>query len=167
VTGSPQLRVPTAEDALTWHELFHDPEVMRFIGDGALRDEAYYRDLVVNQQRLAEETGLCLFSIVVDGRLIGFAGVHPWSHDWGPPPGTREAGWRLGRQFWGRGHARRAARLAVDRAREAGITHLISMIQEDNAASFGVARALGMAPEEVCLSPEGTRVHQLGIALSS
>jgi RimJ/RimL family protein N-acetyltransferase len=40
------LRVPTGEDALRWCELFDDPEVMRYIGDGSCRDLAYYDDLV-------------------------------------------------------------------------------------------------------------------------
>jgi hypothetical protein len=39
------------------------------------------------------------------------------------------------------------------------------MIQEGNAASFGVARPLGMTTERVVLSPEGARVHQLGLSL--
>ncbi len=105
--------------------------------------------------------------MVVDGRVVGFAGIHPWIDDWGPRRGTLEAGWGLGRAFWGRGYARRAARLAVDRARDAGISQLISMIHEDNAPSFGVARALGMAPEEVHVSPDGARVHQMGLRLTS
>jgi hypothetical protein len=39
------------------------------------------------------------------------------------------------------------------------------MIHEANAASFGVARKLGMPTEAVLSSPEGNRVHQLGLAL--
>lgn len=159
-----QLRVPTDEDAASWTALFDDDEVMRFIGNGDRRDHAYYVGLVERQRSLADDSGLCLFSVLVEGRVAGFAGVHPWSHDWGPT-GLPELGWRLGRPFWGRGHATQAARAVVERARGAEVPRLISMIQEGNAGSFGVARKLGMATEAVLTSPEGNRVHQLALDL--
>jgi RimJ/RimL family protein N-acetyltransferase len=158
------LRVPTDEDAAVWTALFDDDEVMRFIGDGQRRDHAYYAGLVERQRSLADDSGLCLFSVVIDGEVTGFAGVHPWSHEWGPT-GLPEIGWRLGRAFWGRGHATRAARAVVERARAAEVPRLISMIHESNSASFGVARKLGMATEDVLVSPEGHRVHQLALTL--
>ncbi len=158
------LRVPTDEDAAVWTALFDDDEVMRFIGDGERRDHAYYVGLVERQRSLAADSGLCLFSVVIDGEVAGFAGVHPWSHEWGPT-GSPEIGWRLGRPFWGRGHATRAARAVVERARAAEVPRLISMIHESNTASFGVARKLGMATEAVRVSPGGDRVHQLALTL--
>lgn len=159
-----ELRVPTGEDAAVWTALFDDDEVMRFIGTGERRDHAYYGGLVEQQRSLAADTGLCLFSVVVEGRVAGFAGVHPWSHDWGPT-GLPEIGWRLGRAFWGRGLATQAARTVVERARAAEVPQLISMIHESNTASFGVARKLGMTTAAELVSPEGNRVHQLGLAL--
>jgi RimJ/RimL family protein N-acetyltransferase len=159
-----ELRVPTDEDAAIWTALFDDDEVMRFIGDGELRDHAYYVGLVERQRSLAADSGLCLFSVVVDGGVAGFAGVHPWSHGWGPT-GLPEIGWRLGRAFWGRGLATSAARAVVERARAAEVPRLISMIHEANAASVGVARKLGMTTGAVFVSPDGNRVHQLELAL--
>lgn len=87
-----ELRVPTEEDAATWTALFDDAEVMRFIGNGERRDRAYYVGLVERQRSLAADSGLCLFSVLVEGRVAGFAGVHPWSHDWGRPVCRRSAG---------------------------------------------------------------------------
>ena len=159
-----QLRVPTDEDAAAWTALFDDEAVMRFIGDGERRDSADYAGLVQRQQRLAESTGLCLFSVVLEGEVAGFAGVHPWSYDWGPT-GLPEVGWRLGRAFWGRGLATQAARTVVERARAAEVPQLISMIHESNSASFGVARKLGMTTETVLVSPDGDPVHQLTLTL--
>jgi RimJ/RimL family protein N-acetyltransferase len=158
------LRVPTDEDAAVWTALFDDDEVMRFIRDGQRRDHAYYVDLVERQRSLAADSGLCLFSVVIDGEVAGFAGVHPWSHEWGPT-GLPEIGWRLGRPFWGRGHATRAARAVVERARAAEVARLISMVHVSNTASFEVARKLGMVTEAVLVSPEGNRVHQLALTL--
>jgi RimJ/RimL family protein N-acetyltransferase len=142
-----------------WTALFDDEEVMRFIGDGRVRDAAYYVQLVTRQQRLAEATGLCLFTVTANGRVVGFAGIHPWSHDWGPR-GSLEVGWRLGREFWGHGHATEAALAAIGLARGRGVLDLVSMIQQGNAASVAVARKLGMVEHAVHQSPEGTSVHE-------
>ncbi|WP_166509542.1 GNAT family N-acetyltransferase [Blastococcus sp. TF02-8] len=165
MTG-PVLRVPTDDDAARWSALFDDAEVMRFIGSGEVRERAYYDGLVERQQELAEHTGLCLFSVVVDGEVAGFAGIHPWSHPWGPT-GSLEAGWRLGRRFWGRGVATAAVRSAVDLARSRAVLRLVSMIHAENAASVAVARKLGMTRESVHRSPDGAPVHQFGLAFGS
>ena len=156
------LRVPLDDDAGTWHRLFDDPEVMRYVGTGLVRDLPWYEAFVQRQQQLAADTGLCLFSVVVDGAVVGFAGVQPWTQDWGPA-GEPEIGWRLGRPHWGRGHATAAARAVVERARSAGLPHLVALVHERNAASLAVAGRVGMVPEAVLTSPEGTRVHQLGL----
>ena len=160
------LRPPTEENAAAWRSLFDDEEVMRFVGTGERRDGAYYAGLAERQQVLARSTGRCLFSVLVDGRVVGFTGIHPWSHPWGPT-GSLELGWRLGRAFWGHGYATEAARVVLERARAAGVMHLVSMVQEGNLGSFAVARRLGMDSEAVLLSPEGNRVHQLGLTLTS
>ncbi len=159
------LRVPTAGDAGAWFELFDDPEVMRFVGDGTVRGHDYYVELVDRQRALAASTGLCLFSALVDGRVVGFTGIQPWTRSWGPT-GEREIGWRLGRSFWGRGYASRAAGVAVERARAGGVVRLVAMIHEENTPSFAVARRLGMVPERELVSPETAVVHQLGLTLT-
>jgi RimJ/RimL family protein N-acetyltransferase len=156
--------VPTHADAGTWNELFDDVEVMRFIGDGRVRDHAYYADLVQRQQQLARSTGLCLFSVVVEGQVVGFCGIQPWSQSWGPV-GEPEIGWRLGRKSWGHGYAAQAARGAVARARDAQVPHLVAMVQEGNEASMTLARTLGMTSEAQLTSPDGAVVHQFGLVL--
>ncbi|WP_158544525.1 GNAT family N-acetyltransferase [Blastococcus sp. TBT05-19] len=163
MTG-PGLRVPTTADAGRWFELFDDAEVMRFIGAGEIRDREYYAGLVQRQRDLAESTGLCLFSVVVDDEVAGFAGIHPWSHPWGPT-GSLEAGWRLGRRFWGRGLATAAARAAVELARARGVPQLVSVVQQGNEASAGVARKLGMAVARQHRSPEGASVDEFELLL--
>ncbi len=161
-----RLRVPTADDAATWCELFDDPEVMRYIGDGSRRDLPYYEDLIDTQQKNATATGLCLFSVVADADVVGFAGVQTWSRPWGPT-GQPEIGWRLGRAYWGHGYATEAARAVVELARAQGLPRLVAMIQSANTASFAVAHRLGMTLERELVSPEGTPVHQLGLGLGS
>jgi RimJ/RimL family protein N-acetyltransferase len=158
------LRVPTGDDAQTWWQLFDDPAVMRFIGTGELRDRGWYERFVEKQQSLAAGTGLCLFSVVVSGRVAGFTGIQRWDHPWGPT-GTPELGWRLGRDFWGHGYAANAARIALDLAREQRIRRVVAMIQDGNDASIAVARKLGMTPDAVLTSPDGPLVHQFALTL--
>ncbi|WP_157944047.1 GNAT family N-acetyltransferase [Blastococcus atacamensis] len=158
------LRVPVDDDAAVWHALFDDPEVMRFIGTGEVRDRAAYVELVGRQQSLAASTGLCLFTVVADGEVAGFTGLLPWSRPWGPES-ELELGWRLGRRFWGRGIATVAAGMAVERARKLSVPRLVSMIQDGNDASVAVARRIGMTPHALHLSPEGRRVHEYAVSL--
>lgn len=82
------------------------------------------------------------------------------------PDGSLEAGWRLGRRFWGRGHATEADRAAVARARERNAPCLVSMIQVGNAASEAVARKLGMTPTRRHRSADGAPVQEFGLTLS-
>jgi RimJ/RimL family protein N-acetyltransferase len=86
------LRVPTAEDADAWAELFDDPEVMRYVGTGELRNREWYRAFVRRQQGLADTTGLCLFTVLVGGEVAGFAGIQPWTQPWVRPASRRSAG---------------------------------------------------------------------------
>ncbi|MGY1775310.1 GNAT family N-acetyltransferase [Geodermatophilus sp. SYSU D00804] len=161
-----RLRVPTAEDADAWTDLFDDAEVMRYVGSGEVRDRAWYAAFVARQQALAASTGLCLFSVLVGDEVVGFTGVQPWAQPWGPT-GVPEVGWRLGRRFWGRGLATEAAAIALDRARVLGVPRVVAMVHADNAASLTVARKVGLTQEAVLRAPSGVPVLQYGTALAS
>lgn len=161
-----RLRVPTAEDAGAWADLFDDAEVMRYIGTGEVHDRGWYAAFVRRQQELAERTGLCLFSVLVDEEVAGFTGVQPWPQAWGPV-GELEVGWRLGRRFWGRGVATGAGRTVLDRARAIGVPRVVAMVHADNAASLAVARRLGLTEEAALRAPAGTPVLQYGTRLTT
>jgi RimJ/RimL family protein N-acetyltransferase len=155
--GGLTLRVPTDADALRWWVLFADPEVMRYLGDGSVRDVHWYEEFVSHQQHLAERTGICLYSALLDGEVIGFAGVQPWTATWGPT-GTPELGWRLGRRYWGRGLATAAGRQVYALARQNGIGSLVSLIEIHNRRSAAVATRLGMRLHSEHRAPNGERV---------
>ena len=165
MTGPVSLRVPTDEDAEVWAELFDDPVVMRFVGTGEIRDRDWYRAFVRRQQELAESTSLCLFSVLAGGEVAGFAGIQPWTHPWGPI-GELEIGWRLGRRFWGSGHATAAGREGLGLARQRGVRNVVALIHAENAASLAVARKLGLTEEAVLQAPDGAPVHQYGTTLT-
>jgi RimJ/RimL family protein N-acetyltransferase len=134
---------------------------MRFIGDGSIRDRRWYEQFVAKQQALAASTGVCLYSVLVDGVVAGFAGVQPWPSRWGPT-GEPELGWRLGRDHWGKGLATRAATKALGLAARAGIDRVVSLIQAENQRSLATAEGLGLRHERAWTSPAGQRVLQYG-----
>ena len=147
-----RLRVPTDEDAVAWHRVFDDAEVMEFHG-GKPAELSVYEELTARQRRHDAERGFCLWTMLDDsGRVIGFTGAQPWERDWGPT-GEIEVGWRLGREFWGKGYATTAAWMTLERLRTAGVPSVVAMVRPGNERSIGVTRRLGMEPAETFQHP--------------
>jgi RimJ/RimL family protein N-acetyltransferase len=151
-----RLRVPTDEDALTWHRLFDHPDVMEFHG-GRSAEVSVYEELTARQRRHDAERGFCFWTMLDgEGRAIGFTGAQPWPQDWGPT-GEIEIGWRLGREFWGQGYATAAARMTLERLRAAGVPSVVAMVLADNRRSIEVTRRLDMRLAEVFTLPNSRR----------
>jgi RimJ/RimL family protein N-acetyltransferase len=151
-----RLRVPTDEDAVAWHRLFDDPDVMEFF-NGRSAELSVYEELTARQRRHDAELGFCLWTMLdADDRVIGFTGAQPWPRDWGPR-GEIEIGWRLGREHWGRGYATAAARSTLERVRAAGVPEVVAMVDASNRRSIAVAERLGMRLAETYVRPRSTR----------
>ncbi|WP_225835351.1 GNAT family N-acetyltransferase [Streptomyces sp. NK08204] len=147
-----RLRVPTHEDAVAWHRLFADPEVMEFYG-GKAAALADYEELTARQRRHDAERGFCLWTMLDEsGEVIGFTGAQPWRPDWGPV-GEVEIGWRLGRAHWGKGYVTAAAKETLERVRAAGVPGVVAMVRAGNERSVAVTRRLGMQPAETYTHP--------------
>jgi RimJ/RimL family protein N-acetyltransferase len=151
-----RLRVPTDEDAIAWHRLFDDPEVMEFWG-GKSAELSVYEELTARQRRHDAELGFCLWTMVDEaGRVIGFTGAQPWPHEWGPT-GEIEIGWRLGRAHWGHGYVTAAALTTLERLRAARVRSVVAMVDARNERSIAVARRLGMELAETFTTPASRR----------
>ncbi|MGW2443266.1 GNAT family N-acetyltransferase [Streptomyces sp. NPDC001675] len=151
-----RLRVPTDEDAFSWHRVFDDPEVMEFHG-GRAAEVSVYEELTARQRRHDAERGFCLWSVLDDeGGVVGFTGAQPWPHAWAPA-GEIEIGWRLGRAHWGRGYATAAAEETLDRLRAAGVGGVVAMVDARNERSIAVTRRLGMRLAETFTTPASAR----------
>lgn len=153
-----ELRVPEPADAARWFAVFDDADVMRYIGSGAIRDAAWYESFVDRQRACFIATGYCLFAVTVDGEVAGFAGLQPWTNDWGPV-GRVEIGWRLGRSFWGRGIALKAAGQALLLGPERGVPDPVAVIHTGNVRSVSLAERLGMTRSGVLDAPGGVRAY--------
>ncbi|MDG9720717.1 GNAT family N-acetyltransferase [Streptomyces sp. DH24] len=151
-----RLRVPTDEDAVAWHRVFDDPDVMEFHG-GRSAELSVYEELTARQRRHDAELGLCLWTMLDEsGDVIGFTGAQPWPHAWGPA-GEMEIGWRLGRGHWGKGYVTAAARQTLERVRAAGIASVVAMVDARNERSIAVTRRLGMELAGTFTTPASKR----------
>jgi RimJ/RimL family protein N-acetyltransferase len=147
-----RLRVPTDEDAVAWYRVFDDPDVMEFHG-GTSAELSVYEELTARQRRHDAERGFCLWTMVDDsGRVVGFTGAQPWPRDWGPT-GEIEIGWRLGREFWGKGYATAAGQMTLERLRAAGVASVVAMVRPGNERSIAVTKRLGMELRETYQHP--------------
>ncbi|MFJ4693671.1 GNAT family N-acetyltransferase [Streptomyces sp. NPDC088766] len=151
-----RLRVPTDEDAVAWHRVFDHPEVMEFHG-GRSAGLSVYEELTARQRRHDAERGFCLWTMLDESeRVVGFTGAQPWDREWGPT-GEIEIGWRLGREYWGRGYATAAARMTLERVRDAGVPGVVAMVAAPNSRSIAVTRRLGMRLADVFTAPGSRR----------
>ncbi|MBQ0848411.1 GNAT family N-acetyltransferase [Streptomyces sp. NPDC057621] len=146
------LRVPTDEDAFAWHRAFDHPDVMEFHG-GKSAELSVYEELTARQRRHDAEHGFCFWTMLdEEGRVIGFTGAQPWPHEWGPK-GEIEIGWRLGREYWGKGYVTAAAQSTLERVRATGVTSVVAMVNSRNERSIAVTRRLGMELAETFTTP--------------
>jgi ribosomal-protein-alanine N-acetyltransferase len=80
--------------------------------------------------------------------LIGFCGLQPL-----PESEEIEIGWWLARDWWGRGLATEAARVALrDGFERVGLERILAIAQPANTASIGVMQKLGMRFERMAES---------------
>ncbi len=123
-----------------------DPEVVRWIGDGSVADEARTAAAVVDWERQWDERGFGLFAVELrdTGELAGFTGLAVPAFLPEIMPAV-EIGWRLGRAHWGRGLATEAARAVLHHAFTVqGHDRIVSVHQVGNVASERIMQKLGM-----------------------
>ncbi len=145
-TARLRLRPWHDEDLEPYAAMCADPEVMRYMGDGAplSRDDAWRSmAMFVGHWQLR---GYGMWAVEErDARaFIGRVGLHR-PEGW---PGL-EVGWMLDRATWGRGYATEAGRASLDYAwRALDVDHVISLIMPENQASIRVAERLGQERED-------------------
>jgi RimJ/RimL family protein N-acetyltransferase len=140
------LRRWREEDVAPMAAVNADPEVMRWIRDGGVRDEQQTRAGIKGWEREWETQGFGLFAVELrsTGELAGFTGLSVPVYLPEVLPAV-EIGWRLGRSHWGQGLATEAAAAAVRFAfEERGLERIVSIAQVGNDASERIMVKLGM-----------------------
>lgn len=156
------LRRWREEDVAPMAAINADPEVMRWIRDGSVRDEHQTRSGVQAWESEWESQGFGLFAMEIrsTGEMAGFTGLSvPYFLPEVLP--AVEVGWRLGRSHWGQGLATEAAAAVVRFGfEERGLERIVSIAQVGNDASERIMTKLGMQLVRETVNPtSGRRVR--------
>lgn len=116
---------------------------MQFVGDGAPWSMERTEQFIVSAREMSQSLGFCRWPVIdkANSAVIGFCGFIPASDG-------VEIGWRLAKEFWGRGLATEAARAVLKHGFETlGFQRIIATVQVPNLASIRVVEKLGLKPE--------------------
>lgn len=162
------LRRWTDDDLAPMADINADPQVMRWIGDGSVRDLEQTAESIERWEEEWDDEGFGLFAVelLASGELAGFTGLSVPEFLPEVLPAV-EIGWRFGRHFWGQGYASEAAHAALEFAVEdRGLDRVVSIARIGNDASENVMRKLGMTPERETIHPvygHPLRVHAIDL----
>lgn len=137
------------------------PEVSRWIGDGSGCDRVASAAEIARFERVWETHGYGRFAMELrdTGELVGFTGMAVLDDIPEIMP-VVEIGWRLGRDFWGRGLATEGSVAALRFAAQVGIDRIVGVHLVGNDASARVMHRLGMRfDRETVESVYGLPVH--------
>jgi ribosomal-protein-alanine N-acetyltransferase len=137
------LRPVTADDHAALLAHWTEPDVRRFLFDGAALSAAEVTETIEDSVRDFAAGGFGVWLIHEEGRsaLVGTAGLRPLE-DIG-----LEIFYSLAPGSWGRGYATEAARAVVEHALgPLGLPEVLAEVDEGNAASVAVVKRLGMTP---------------------
>lgn len=148
------------------YSLLSDPLVMRYIGDGSIRDKKGAEDFLhwnFQMYQLGTDYGLKKLIRQTDQQPIGHAGLIPQMID---AKEELELGYWIVRDQWGKGYATEAAQSLKSYAvQELDRRRLIALIHQANHASASVARKLGMRFDKV-ITLDGQSVHVYATVVS-
>lgn len=121
-----------------------DPEVMKYYPNPLTSHESDALYTRASQMISQQGWGFWAAESRVDGRFMGFVGLNKPSYDLPFNPCV-EIGWRLGREFWGKGCATEAARLALEFGfLKLELSEVVSFATTTNRRSIAVMERLGM-----------------------
>jgi RimJ/RimL family protein N-acetyltransferase len=149
------LRPPDRDDLPALIEIFTDPEVCRYLGDGRPRTREQIEQGFGNGLKCWNKRGFGPFIILESGRVIGDCLVIPIvrsgtdASDFDQRGPEIEIGYRLAHDQWGRGYATEAAARVLEWSlgpADAGpaLRRIIAVTYPQNTASRRVLQKIGM-----------------------
>ena len=158
-TNRLSFRRYTLEDLPFVYGLVSDARVMRYIGDGKVKDLSYAKNLIhrmIEQYNNFDDYGLHLLIEKDTNESIGHAGIVAQIID---DAFELELGYWIHPTFWGQGYGQEAANALANYANEEmGLERYISAIQVGNTASEKIALSNNMFLEKE-IEMEGKRVQ--------
>lgn len=142
--------------------LLQDPEVVRFIGNGSVRDDKACNDFlqwIYNTYTYGNGLGLQVL-VNKQNERVGHAGLVPQTVE---GKNEIEIGYWIAKKHWGKGYATEAALALFAFARKnIEVDRVISLIQRENTASRNVAEKLMMKIEkEIILKDKHVCVYSV------
>jgi RimJ/RimL family protein N-acetyltransferase len=137
-----------------------DPEVMCYIGSGAVRSIEQTRASIHTFERDWDKKGHGIFALEIreSAQLIGFTGLSEPNFLPEIMPAV-EIGWRLSRAAWGKGYATEAARAALNFGlMTLSLPEIVSIYQVANEASGRIVQKLGMKFDRETIDPSCGRL---------
>jgi RimJ/RimL family protein N-acetyltransferase len=136
------LRQLVLDDAEAVFRIHSDPEVLRYTGDTAPADVEETRQKLAERQ-IADYRrygfGRWACALKATGELVGWAGLK-----YLPELGEVDLGYRLGRDWWGRGLATEAARACVEYGfATLDLPRMIGLVEHAHAPSIRVLEKAG------------------------
>lgn len=142
------FRLYRDEDFPFLQSLLQDPEVVRFIGDGSVKDDKAsnaFLQRIYDTYKKGNGFGLQVL-INKQNERIGHAGLVPQTVE---GKSEVEIGYWIAKKHWGKGYATEAAQALFAFARQnIEADRVISLIQRENIASRKVAKKLMMNVEK-------------------
>jgi ribosomal-protein-alanine N-acetyltransferase len=139
-----RMRAWRDEDRAPFARMNADPQVMEFLGPLQTQVES---DAGVDRQiALMEKGEPCFWAAerIEDGAFMGFIGVKRFTFEAPFTPGY-EIGWRLAREFWGKGYAPEGAAAALAHCfAKYGMPHIDAITTRGNVRSQSVMKKIGM-----------------------
>ncbi len=142
--SNPSIRPYRSSDRRVLGELFSDPDVMRFVGDGdpiPENTEPHLIERILEKYRI--DPSFHIWAIEEGGRYAGHAEL------------KRRAGrteyeliYILARDCWGRGLGRAVVDLLLAEARNRDIPFVIATVDAENHASNAILRSHGFMRDE-------------------
>lgn len=136
------LRLQTYEDAQSMVELNSDPEVVRYTGDGPLKNVAQARTLL--EERIFpqwQKYKMGRFTVTLkDKTYLGWCGLRFF-----PETNEVDLGYRFKKKFWGQGYATESSRAVLTYGFETlKLDRIIAKAMPDHKDSIKVMQKLGM-----------------------
>ncbi len=151
------------EDLPTFAALNADSQVMEFFPRPLDRSESDALAARIRSQFALSGFGLWAVEVCGGAPFIGFVGLSVPSFEAHFTPCV-EIGWRLLREYWGRGYATEAARAVLDFGFDRlGLEEIVSFTVPANRRSRGVMERLGMthSPDDDFENPRSPPGHPL------
>ena len=156
-----RLRQWLESDLNAFAEMNDDPAVMEFLPKRLTFEES--KSFLFRLRGAIEQEGWGLWAVDVDGQLAGFTGLARPTFEAAFMPCV-EIGWRLRREFWGRGIASAAAREAERFAFTVlQLAELVSFTAAINLRSRRLMERLGFQtdPKDDFMHPRLAKDHPL------